>query len=291
MNRIDTVIEAINHCQCSRLPKGELFINRDYLERYFKNGKDGYIEQLKSACQSLKLDVIGIDMNEDSFLPNLSLNEYKKLDGLFTVGCLEGPFSLVTRLKSFEEAMLDIKMHRSTYSMVISMLLKQLCDIIPLIKKNSFMAIAVLDDIAGNQGLMMSPLDFKDVLYPFYQSAAKIIKENGLYAFFHSDGNICDILEYIVSAGFHCFHCVDAQAGMDLNKLSEECGDKIAFMGHVDILAWSENRIGLEIERAEKKFCGGGLIIGSSCGISKEVPINKISALYENWEPAQELQQ
>ena len=187
--------------------------------------------------------------------------------------------------------MLDIKMHRSTYSMVISMLLKQLRDIIPLVKKNSFMAIAVLDDIAGNQGLMMSPLDFEDVLYPFYQSAAKIIKENGLYAFFHSDGNICDILENIVNAGFHCFHCVDAQAGMDLDELSEAYGEKIAFMGHVDILDWNENRIGHEIERAEKKFCSGGLIIGSSCGISKEVPINKISALYENWEPAQELQQ
>lgn len=283
MDRIKTVIEALNHCQCSRMPKGELFINRDYLERYFKNGKDGYIEQLKSACQSLGLDVIGIDMNEDSFFPSLSRNEYKKLDGFFTVGCLEGPFSLVTRLKSFEEAMLDLKMHRSTYSMVISMLLQRLYDIMPFVKKNSFMAIAILDDIAGRQGLMMSPSDFENVLYPFYQSAVKIVKEHGLYAFFHSDGNICDILEHIMYAGFDCFHCVDAQAGMDLNKLSEECGENIAFMGHVDILAWNENRIDLEIKRAEKKFCGGGLILGSSCGISKEVPIGKLRTLYPTW--------
>jgi uroporphyrinogen-III decarboxylase len=289
MNRIETVKAVLNHSPCKRLPKGELFINREYLDRYFKNGKDDYIEQLKSACQSLGLDVIGIDMNEDSFFPSLSRNEYKKLDAFFTVGCLEGPFSLVTRLKSFEEAMLDLKMHRSTYSMVISMLLQRLYDVMPFVKKNSFMAIAILDDIAGRQGLMMSPSDFEDVLYPFYQSAVKIVKEHGLYAFFHSDGNICDILEHIMDAGFDCFHCVDAQAGMDLNKLSEECGENIAFMGHVDILAWNENRIDLEIERAEKKFCGGGLILGSSCGISKEVPINNLRTLYPTWGSTEEL--
>ena len=47
----------------------------------------------------------------------------------------------------------------------------------------------------------------------------------------------------------------------------------------------------LEIERAKKKFCGGGLILGSSCGISKEVPIGKIRTLYPTWDSTQELQQ
>jgi len=291
MESIQRVIAALSHSPSDRMPKGELFINKDFLASYFQNGTCSHIEQLKLACQSLGLDVIGIDMNQDSFILSLSRYEYKKLNGFFTVGCLEGPFSLVTRLKSFEEAMLDLKMRRSTYSMVISMLLQRLRDIMPFVKKNSFMAIAILDDIAGRQGLMISPSDFENVLYPFYQSAVKIVKEHGLYAFFHSDGNICDILEHIIDAGFDCFHCVDAQAGMDLNKLSEECGENIAFMGHVDILAWNEDRIDFEIERAKKKFCGGGLILGSSCGISKEVPIGKIRTLYPTWDSTQELQQ
>ncbi len=286
MNRIETVIAALNHCQCSRLPKGELFIDRDFLDSYFPNGKGNHIEQLKVACESFGLDLIGIDMNEDSFILSLSRKEYRKLKAFFTVGCLEGPFSLITRLKGFEEAMLDLKMHRSTYLMVISMLLQKLRDIMRLVKKNSFVGMAVLDDIAGGQGLMMSRLDFENLLYPFYQSAAKIIKEHGLYAFFHSDGNICEILKHIVDAGFDCFHCIDAQAGMDLDQLYEACRENIAFMGHVDILAWNENRIAVEIERAEKKFVRGGLIIGSSCGISTKVPLKKIRALYPRWIPA-----
>jgi len=283
MDRIETVIAALNHYESSRLPRGELFISREFLISHFPNGKGNHIEQLKAACESLELDLIGIDMNEDSFILSLSRNEYRRLKGFFTVGCLEGPFSLITRLKGFEEAMLDLKMHQSTYAMVTSMLIKKLRDIISLVLENSFMGIAILDDIAGNQGLMMSRLDFENLLYPFYQSAAKIIKEHGLYAFFHSDGNICKILQHIVDAGFDCLHCIDAQAGIDLYKLREVYGGNIAFMGHVDILAWNEDRIRLEIERAEKKFSRGGLILGSSCGIPKKVSLNKISALYPEW--------
>ena len=78
---------------------------------------------------------------------------------------------------------------------------------------------------------------------------------------------------------------------MDLDDLSEAYGEKIAFMGHVDILDWNENKICLEIERVKKKFSYGGLILGSSCGLSKEVPINKISALYETRDYEQELKQ
>jgi uroporphyrinogen-III decarboxylase len=283
MDRIETVIAALNHYESSRLPRGELFISREFFDRHFLNAKGSHIEQLKAACESLELDLIGIDMNEDSFIPSLSRKEYRKLKGFFTVGCLEGPFSLITRLKGFEEAMLDLKMHQSTYAMVTSMLIKKLRDIISLVLENSFMGIAILDDIAGNQGLMMSLMDFKNLLYPFYKKAAKIIKEHGLYTFFHSDGNICSILHHIVDAGFDCLHCIDAQAGMDLYELREVCGRDIAFMGHVDILAWNEDRIRFEIERAEKKFSRGGLILGSSCGISTEIPLNNISALYPKW--------
>lgn len=289
MDRIETVVASLNHYESSRLPRGELFISREFLVSQFPNGKGNHIEQLKAACQSLGLDMIGIDMTEDSFIFSLSRKEYRKLKGFFTVACLEGPFSLITRLRGFEEAMLDLKMHQSTYTMVISMLTQKLRDIMRLVQENSFMGIAILDDIAGKQGLMMSCLDFEKLLYPFYQRAAKIIKQYGLYAFLHSDGNICNILQHIVDAGFDCLHCIDAQAGMDLYKLSEACRQNIAFMGHVDILAWNNNRIRLEIERAEKKFVRGGLILGSSCGISMEVPLNKISALYPRWQPARGL--
>ena len=41
-------------------------------------------------------------------------------------------------------------------------------------------------------------------------------------------------------------------------------------MGHIDLLAWNEDRIAQEIRRAEKEFKNGGLIFGSSGGLSLE---------------------
>jgi uroporphyrinogen-III decarboxylase len=131
---------------------------------------------------------------------------------------------------------------------------------------------------------MMSRTDFENLIYPFYQSAASTIKEKGFYAFFHSDGNIWNILGHLLDAEFDCLHCIDAQAGMDLHKLREVYADKIAFMGHIDLLAWDENRIELEVEQAEKEFVLGGVILGSSCGLSTLVPLNRLKALYKRWE-------
>ena len=85
MESIQRVIAALTHSPSNRMPKGELFINKDFLASYFQNGTRSHIEQLKLACQSLGLDVIGIDMNQDSFILSLSRYEYKKLNGFFTV--------------------------------------------------------------------------------------------------------------------------------------------------------------------------------------------------------------
>ena len=40
--------------------------------------------------------------------------------------------------------------------------------------------------------------------------------------------------------------------GLDLPALQKEFGEKITFMGHIDMLGWDETRISNEIELAEE---------------------------------------
>ncbi len=54
-------------------------------------------------------------------------------------------------------------------------------------------------------------------------------------------------------------------------------------MGHIDLLAWNEDRITQEIRRAEKEFKNGGLILGSAGGLSMETAEDKLSLLYPQW--------
>jgi hypothetical protein len=45
-------------------------------------------------------------------------------------------------------------------------------------------------------------------------------------------------------------------------------------------MGWEEDRIRAEIDCAEEAFRGGGLILGSSCGISMATAGGRIAALY-----------
>jgi len=45
-------------------------------------------------------------------------------------------------------------------------------------------------------------------------------------------------------------------------------------------MTWDDERINQEINKAEKSFNEGGLIIGSTCGLSMKTVSKKLGALY-----------
>jgi hypothetical protein len=148
---------------------------------------------------------------------------------------------------------------------------------------NGFNAICLADDIAGKNGLLFSLPYFSNTVLPVYSRIAAIIKAAGLYAFIHSDGDMRKVIDLIAQAGYDCLHPIDAQAGLDLPALQKEFGEQITLMGHIDILGWDETRIRGEIEFAERNSIDGGLILGSTGGISMDIPEDKLSLLYPRW--------
>jgi len=59
----------------------------------------------------------------------------------------------------------------------------------------------IADDLAGNNGLMMSPDDFHDWLLPVYRRMITWAKDMKLKVIFHSDGDISEILDILVDLG------------------------------------------------------------------------------------------
>jgi hypothetical protein len=57
---VETVIHALNRNPVYSLPRGELFIARDFLDYYFCEDEGRYIKQLERAAQCLDLSLIGI---------------------------------------------------------------------------------------------------------------------------------------------------------------------------------------------------------------------------------------
>jgi uroporphyrinogen decarboxylase len=148
---------------------------------------------------------------------------------------------------------------------------------------NGFKAIAITDDIAGNAGLFFSYNSFVDLIWPAYRKLGKMIKKNGLFSIFHSDGDIRKVIGLLIEAGFDCIHPVDSQAGLNLYALKKEFGEKISWMGHINIVDWKKEQINKEINLAEHSFRKGGLILGSTCGLSMETISDKLDLLHPQW--------
>jgi uroporphyrinogen-III decarboxylase len=280
---VEAVINALNHRHTDFLPRGELFIGSDFLDYHFPGHKGEMIKQLQQAAPSLGLSLVGVELNSEKSLPLLSSNAYKELQEYFIAGYVNGPISRLIEKYGFKKAMLSTRNDPSLFSRISIELTEEIAEKAALACANGFKAIVLADDIAGKNGLLFSSRYFEDVVLPVYRQIAGAIKAAGLYAFIHSDGDMRKVIDLIAEAGYDCLHPVDAQAGLDLTALQKEFGEKINFMGHIDILGWDETRISSEIKLAEENSLNGGLILGSTGGISIDIPEDKLYLLYPRW--------
>jgi hypothetical protein len=281
----EIAINALNHNHVSFLPRGELFISKGFLDHFSSKYRGQYVRQLETAVQGLGLSVIGVELGTEWSQSLLFDMSYMKLEQYFTVGCINGPISRLIEDLGFFNAMLSIKKNSpSLFSGIVTKLLRDTEKKAKLAHGNGFRAMAITDDIAGNKGLFFPLSYFVDVVWPVYREIAEIIKENGLFTFFHSDGDMRKVIELLIEARYDCIHPVDAQAGGNLYELKKEFGERVSFMGHIDIMGWDKEYIHQEISRAENEFKEGGLILGSACGISMETVNDKFGLLYPQWD-------
>jgi len=280
---IETVINALKRNPVDFLPRGELFISRDFLDRYFCEDNGEYTKQLERAAQCLDLSLIGVWLDTEWSESLLSEMRYQDLQQYFTVGCISGPISKLIEKHGFLDAMMSIRNDASLFSNIATNLMRDVESRAELARANGFSAIAVTDDIAANKGLLFSYDHFWDTVYPVYKEISAIIKGNDLFAFFHSDGDTRKIINPLIEAGYDCLHPIDTLAGLNLYELKKEFGERVSFMGHIDTITWSKEQIDKEINRAESEFKKGGLILGSTCGLSMETVNDGLGILYPRW--------
>lgn len=142
------------------------------------------------------------------------------------------------------------------------------------------------DDLAGINGLLMSPQHFKELIYPSMKKLYKKLHDCGLYVLKHSDGNLNSIMGLLVDTGLDCLNPIDPLAGMNLEKIKKEYGKKICIMGNVNCagnLVYGDKNDVIE----EVKDCirigspGGGYILSSSNSIHSGVKPENYVAMIE----------
>ena len=140
-------------------------------------------------------------------------------------------------------------------------------------------------DLGYTGGLLFSPKHFEDQLHPVLKELCRFFHSHGMYVILHSDGNVKDLIPYFIEEGIDCLQPLEVKAGMDLIELKEKYGDKISFMGGIDVRLMAlddpkpiEKEIKKKFEVAKE---GGGYIYHSDHSIPHNVSFQQYKRVIE----------
>jgi len=143
------------------------------------------------------------------------------------------------------------------------------------------------DDIAGQNGLLISPPMWEQHIKPHHVRLNKLIHEFGVRIVYHSDGNVMDAVPSLVDMGIDVLQALQFSApGMDAVVLKDRYGHRLCFEGGISVqttLPFGTVEDVREEVRARIRVLGkgGGYILSPSHTIMGGTPPENIVAMFE----------
>ena len=150
--------------------------------------------------------------------------------------------------------------------------------------------IQMADDMAGQQGMLISPASYRKYLKPLHKEMFDFIKErSSAKIFFHSCGSILPVIPDLIEVGVDIINPVQVSAaGMDSAELKREFGNDLVFWGGgVDTQnAFDDRHTPQEVREDVKRriqdlMPGGGFVFNTVHNIQANVPPENIMAMWE----------
>jgi len=146
--------------------------------------------------------------------------------------------------------------------------------------------LVIEDDIAMDKGPMVSVEDFKQFINHFNRQIVEQAHQKGMKVVRHSDGNLWPLLDILVDTGYDGINPLEPQAGMEMKKVKDYCGDRICLLGNIDSVELLPHGTPEQVEQAVIRTIhdgasGGGLIICSSNSLHPGVNPDNCMAMFE----------
>ena len=149
--------------------------------------------------------------------------------------------------------------------------------------------IKIGDDLGTQESLMISPKMYRDMLKPFHADLIAFTKERtDAKVFFHTDGDVFDLIEDFIEIGVDILNPVQTSAGRmaDLDRLKSTYGDRIVFCGAIDthriLPEGTPEEVQQEVRRVIQSLGpGGGYMLASVHTIMNDVPPENVLAMVD----------
>ena len=275
---------AINHVKPDRVPRGEFYVEEAFLNRFLpQSAKASYGEKLRLFIEDLRLDLATIRVDDQEEEGGLrELETWASQTDYFVMALVDGLFWRPKDNLPFEEFLVRIFKRDPDIREVIRMKKERVKKLVKRCLSQGADGCMIGDDLAFNGGPFLPPKELRSTFFPELQEIAEAVRDNGGIAFLHSCGNLTELISSISGAGFNGLHGLAPSAGNDLLSIRKQTRGKLCLMGvlQVDCLDSSE------LEASKESIlpllaAGGGYVLGSSEGLSKNTPLNSVRTLYE----------
>jgi uroporphyrinogen decarboxylase len=143
------------------------------------------------------------------------------------------------------------------------------------------------DDVAGQQGLLISLETWRKFLKPRLAATVQTVKRAnaGSFVFYHSDGNIEPLIPELIEIGIDILNPIQPEC-MDPAAIKRRYGDRLSFWGTVSVQRTmpfgTPDEVRAEVRtRIREVGCGGGLILAPAHVLGPETPWENIVAFFE----------
>jgi uroporphyrinogen decarboxylase len=109
------------------------------------------------------------------------------------------------------------------------------------------------EDMGYKQHPFMSPRMYREIIQPAHSQTISLAHSKNLPVIMHSCGYVEPLLPGMVEAGIDCLQVIEVKAGMDLLKLYQDWGERLSFMGGIDVrVLYNNDRSEIDAELEAK---------------------------------------
>ncbi len=195
-------------------------------------------------------------------------------------------FQRLYYLRSFENLMIDFAVKDPKLKHLIDIVLERNMKLIYKWLEIRPDIIYFGDDLGMQDSLPISPVLWRKYIKPCYKKMFKIVRQQGVHVYFHTDGYILDVIPDLIECGISVLNPQSRSNGID--KIAKLCKEKVCVAIDLDrqeVLPHGNARdIRDHIKEAVVKLGSkkGGLILHA--GVYPDVPLDNIKALCQAME-------
>jgi len=143
------------------------------------------------------------------------------------------------------------------------------------------------EDLGFKDKPFMSPAMYEDIVQPGHAKLFDYAHSLGCKVVVHSCGFVEPLVPGLVAAGMDCLQAMEVKAGMDMPRIAESFGDRIAFCGNIDIRVVGTNDRAKIDEELNRKIlpvlkAGTGYILHSDHSIPPDVEHDTLHYFFDH---------